>query len=226
MPRCALAGCLALVFAGSMPADEPKPEERLAQLTAVTTKATEALGTITDETTATAARPKLDELAEQRKGLLAAVQAPPAGQAITVPEKVMTAAAKANEELTLAHDRIFAERKPVYKALHGSKLFDQIEQPLEERATATAKMLQNATKAYSAKNRGKMPGQLTDLAVTPAGRTPLVEGGGKALLDPWGAPFQYAVSDDENGNPAAAVWTVSPYSGKKLGSPPPEKKRK
>jgi hypothetical protein len=54
----------------------------------------------------------------------------------------------------------------------------------------------------------------------------LLEGGGKAILDPWGAPFQYQVVNDQNGYPAAAIWTVSPYSGRKLGFPPAEKKEK
>jgi serine/threonine protein kinase len=179
------------------------------------TKAAELLDAVTDEKSATAARPKLDELAAQQVELKAAAGPKP-------PDTVTAA----EQKLSLAHDRVFARAKAAYQVLHGSKLFDAIEKPREKLAETNAKLLSTQTKAYAAKDGGTFPKALKQLVVPADGRTPFVDGGVKALADPWGVPYQYELGKRQTNDnfDTPFVWTISPYTGKVLGEAPPAKK--
>lgn len=224
MFRCLLAACACAVLGlSTAPAADPTPDELIRQYTESLTKAAELLDALNDEKTATDAKPKLDELATRQAELKAAIEKLPPAVRLKTDEKAL---AQADEKLSLAHDRVFAKEKAAYKVLHGSKLFDAIEKPREKQAETQARLLSTHTKAYAAKNRGTFPKELKQLI---EGNVPLAEGGAKALTDPWGFPYRYelgkvVIVPDKPEADATYVWTVSPYTGKKLGYPPPEKK--
>jgi len=115
-------------------------------------------------------------------------------------------------------DRLGSSKdKAAYKVLRETKLFAAMEKEYEDRAAMKARNLITAARGWSAKNDGKLLPKLEDLS------TYLIEGK-KALSDPWGYPYQMVVASDKDGRDRLHIWTVSPYTGKKLGSPPPEEK--
>jgi hypothetical protein len=227
MFRRLLAACACAVLGlTTAPAADPTPDELIRRYAESVTKVTELLDTVKDEKSAADAKPKLDELATRLAESKTAIEKLTPAVQLKMDERALTAA---GQKLSLAHDRVFAKEKAAYKVLHGSKLFDGIEKPRESMAATNAKVLSSASKAYAAKNRGNYPDGLKALIDDSGGKVPLIDGGAKALTDPWGFPYQYELSKVAIGAnkvevDTTFVWTVSPYTGKKLGSPPPEKK--
>jgi hypothetical protein len=214
---------LSLALTPALAAD-PTPEELLKEYAESMTNAAKLLDAVKDEKTAKDAKAKLDEFATKQAELKAALEKLSLAAQQRLSAEAFAPVNQAEQKQSLAHDRVFSKEKAAYKVLHGSKLFDAIEKPREKLAATNAGRLGSAAKAYMVKNRGNPPVALKSLVVKENGRLPLVDGGEKSLIDPWGAPYQYQVVTDEYGNPNPHVWTVSPYSGKKLGNPPPEKK--
>ncbi|MEO2088972.1 MAG: hypothetical protein ABGY75_05675 [Gemmataceae bacterium] len=221
----AACACAVLGLSAAAAAD-PTPDELIRQYTESATTAAELLDAVKDAKSAANAKPKLDELATRQAEVKAVIEKLPQAVRLKMDEKAL---AQAEEKLSLAHDRVLAKERAAYKVLHGSKLFDAIEKPREAQAAASAKMLGTQTMAYSAKYMGKFPTSLKELVAPADKRTPLVDGGMKALFDPWGFPYQYelgkvAIGANKVEVDTTFVWTVSPYTGKKIGNPPPEKK--
>ena len=225
--RRVLIACSLLTLLSAIHAADPTPDEVLSQYAESVTKAAEVLETVTDEKTATDAKPKLDELATKQAELKARIGKLTPDELSKASKTALSAMSESEQKLTVAHDRIFSKAKPAYKVLHGGKQFDLIEKRLEYEAEKNARMLCIQTKSYTAKNRGVFPQNLKALVDKTGGRVPLVDGGEKSLIDPWGAPYQYEsgqITIEKMEVKTTYVWTVSPYSGKKLGTPPPEKK--
>lgn len=95
----------------------------------------------------------------------------------------------------------------------------------EKLALTSARTLENATKQYHLKF-GAAPEKLADLVKPPFGM-PFIEGGEKALLDPWGKPYRYVATPDERGVVRSYVWTERGVGGKAkvIGNKPPVKKQ-
>jgi hypothetical protein len=225
MPRRSLAACVAVAFVSTAPAADPKPEEVVGQLVALRTKVTaqaaELLGGVKDEKTAGDAKPHLDDLGERYAAYKAAVETLLPLHRDKLPKAALDAMAGADDALLREHDRVFSKAKAAYKVLREEGfLIDYLERSMEMRAAESANRFRSLIAAYAAKNRGEYPKELKAVP-------PLVEGGEKALADPWGYPYHFEPGKrtiDKVEVPVHYVWTVSPYSGKKLGHPPPEKK--
>jgi len=115
-------------------------------------------------------------------------------------------------------DRIGSDKKKdAYNVLRETKLFAGLEKEYEGRAKIGAEALMNYAKAYSTRNGGKAPPKLEDLAA-------YSDTGKKAFSDPWGFPYQLINKPGKDGVTHTHIWTVSPYTGKKLGQPPPDEK--
>jgi hypothetical protein len=68
--------------------------------------------------------------------------------------------------------------------------------------------IQKACKEYHLET-GAFPIRLTDLI---GDEKTYIEGGERALIDPWGKPYQYAIINDSNGEAMPVVWTTVPGS--------------
>jgi hypothetical protein len=89
----------------------------------------------------------------------------------------------------------------------------------ELRAHNGAKLLEQAVKTYYLLH-GKWPAQANDVVAH-------LEDGKKALLSPWGIPYQYILRI-EDGRVVPYVWTEREVDGKAkiYGKKPPEEKKK
>ena len=180
-------------------------------------KLADLLAAVTDEKTAAEVKPKLDNLFDEgraaRTQVFTTLAAPngtdeqAAATLTRLTERLTAASGKVGKEF----DRIARDHKTAYKTLRDAKLFAELEKDREEKAVKQARELVDSVRVYR-QNGGKQVVNLSDLTSDP-------EVAKKYLLDPWGFPFQY-----QPGEKRAYVWTVSPYSGQKLGSPPPEEK--
>jgi alanyl-tRNA synthetase len=180
-------------------------------------KLADTLADVTDEKNAAAAKPKvenfLDEAKSARERLFRRLAELDDEAAVAAVVKQMgERVAEANGKTARQFDRLAADHKLAYKLLRDTKLFVAMEKERDAAATRRAKDLIDSVRIYAALNGGKRPKQLADIAKTP-------EDAKKYLLDPWGYPFQY-----QAGEKHAHVWTISPYTGEKLGSPPPDAK--
>lgn len=176
------------------------------------------LARVNDEKSATDAKPKIDDLSAESRDARGQVFAALA-TADAPDEKVAAALGKLTERATAAadrigreFDRIAADHKPAFKVLNDTKLFAELMSAREAKAAEQARELVGSVRVFSQMNNGKRVTNLSDIAPTP-------EAAKKYLLDPWGFPFQYRADEKR-----VYVWTVSPYSGKNLGSPPPDEK--
>lgn len=176
----------------------------------------DTLATVTDEKSAADAKPKIDDLFAEGRDARGQVFAALA-TADAPDEKVAAALGKLTERATAAadrigreFDRIAADHKAAFKVLSETKLFTELAAAREAKAAEQARELVGSVRVYSQMNNGKRVANLSDIAPTP-------EAAKKYLLDPWGFPFQYKADEKR-----IYVWTVSPYSGKTLGSPPPD----
>ena len=101
---------------------------------------------------------------------------------------------------------------------------DPIEEGREKRAALDARTLTVAAKAYRIKH-DKWPEKLADLTKGTKDEPAYVAGGEKALLDPWGKPYKFAIAEDEKGQEQVYVWSERVVT-KVYGTKPPEKKAK
>jgi hypothetical protein len=200
------------------PATEKLDAGALSRSLVETTKAAvEVLNSVKDRASAEKAKPRLEELNARLGELEKQYAARPRGERIKAPEWTGERKEQA-EALTLAHDRVFARHKEAYKVLAGIGLFKRIEGSLEDQAMLQAQNIQKACMAYYVKHRGVYPSSLMLVVVKDpdTGSPPLLDGGGKAIIDPWGAPYQFEVRADEKGLKRLHVWATSPYGdGKK-----------
>lgn len=214
----------ALLFAALTPAADPKPDATAAgnQYFVALQKTAELLANVKDEATATEFKPKIENLHEEardarRQLFLALAEVDGRDGELAESMGVMWKNVKQiNDTITAEFDRIGTNQKAAYKVLRETTLFAGLEKEFEAKAVGKANTLSISAKVYSTKNDGKAP-KLEDLAR-------YLEEGQKALTDPWGFPYQLVTKADEKGIERTFVWTVSPYSGEKLGSPPPDGK--
>lgn len=76
-------------------------------------------------------------------------------------------------------------------------------------------VLEKACKSYMLKSNGVPPGSLQEIVVPQNGKNPLVDGGERALMDPWGQPYQYnRDAVDAYNNPDPRVTTQ--YKGQTI----------
>lgn len=212
-------------FAALATAADPKSEANEAshKYQAALNKTAELLAKVKDETTAAEAKAKLDTLHDEardaRKRMFKAFSEMdvPDGQLTEVLEVLPKGMRMINGILTAEFDRIGSNQKAAYKVLRETKLFAGLEKEYEGRAKAGASVLQTFAKTYSTRNDGNPPPNLEVLAV-------YSETGKKALSDPWGFPYQMVSKPGKGGFMQTHIWTVSPYTGTKLGNPPPEEK--
>lgn len=100
----------------------------------------------------------------------------------------------------------------------GVYVFGYLEDAKIDTARQNITMIEKQCKAYAAKNGGIPPTQLSELTNPSDGKSPLLDGGVNALLDPWGNQYQYDYSNtDQNGYPDPIVYTVSPRGAKLYG---------
>lgn len=210
------------LFASVAPAADPKPEESSRKYLDSLQKTAELLAKVKDETTAAELKPKIENLYEE--GREARQMMFKAMAEVDIPDSTLAhffehfpkVVKPTSDSITAEFDRIGTKQKAAYKVLRETKLFAGLEKEFEERAVGKAKTLIISAKSYSTRNDGKAP-KLEDLAK-------YAEEGQKALTDPWGSPYQLVLKAEKDGIARTYVWTVSPYTGKKLGSPPPEEK--
>lgn len=83
----------------------------------------------------------------------------------------------------------------------------------EDDARAKAEQLVTYAKTWSTRHDGKHIEELSVLVL-------YAEDGGRALVDPWGQPYQFRyVSDEQSERERIVIWTVNPKTGQKLGTP-------
>jgi hypothetical protein len=219
---------LLFAFAPLVLAADPKPDpahvETWNTYAAAMQKTCELLAAVKDEKTAVDAKPKLDKLHEEareaRRKLFNSIAEldMPEPQIAELFEGLRRAFRDVGDRLQAEFDRIGSTKdKAAYKALRETKLFTAMEKEYEDRAVRKAGTLRAVANTWSAKNEGKVPPKLEDL-------TEFLTEGKKGLMDPWGYPYQMVVAADKEGRKRLHIWTVSPYTGKKLGTPPPEVK--
>jgi hypothetical protein len=216
-----------LVLAILVPADELDLLPALRSAIETTKAAAELLGGVKDAASAENAKPKLDEYAKQLEKLEKVLKPQLGGNISLAEAKLAKEYAKANDELAVAHDRIFAKQKPVYKLLAPTDLFKHVERSLEDRAALQCQNIQKAAMAWTTK-AGDYPLSLGVLVVRDpvTGTLPFLEGGEKAIRDPWGKPIEFKVVEDDTGFPRFYVFTTSPYGkGGKLIQWPRETKK-
>lgn len=187
-------------------------------LVETTKAAVEVLNGVKDEASAEKAKPRLEELNARLGHLEKQYAALRRGERIKAPEWTDERKKQA-EALSQAHDRVFARHKDAYKVLAGTDLFRRVEGALEDRALLQAQDIHKASLAYYTKTAGVYPDALAALVVKNpiTGTPPLLEGGVKAIIDPWGAPYQFKVRVGEKGIERLHIWTISPYGdGKKI----------
>lgn len=194
------------------------------QYAAALQKTAALLAKVKDEATAEEARPKLDKLHEEardaRRDLfkaLAEVDVRDDGELVDSMVVMWKNVRQVYDPIVAEFDRIGSDKnKAVYKVLRETKLFAALEKEYENRARNGAEMLMIYARTYSVRNDGKAF-KLEDLAT-------YSETGKKALTDPWGFPYQLLAKPGKGGVNSTHIWTVSPYTGKKLGNPPPDEK--
>jgi hypothetical protein len=89
-------------------------------------------------------------------------------------------------------------------------------------ARITVRNLDIAAKVYYVKN-GFVLAKLEDLVNGANGQKPYIEGGEKALLDPWGKQYQYDSNGPKNDGKTPDIWTETPDK-KVIGNWPEGKK--
>lgn len=214
---------LALLFiAGLAPAADPKPEESSRKYLDSLQKTAELLAKVKDEATATELKPRIENLYEE--GREARRQMFKALAELDIPDSTLAhffehfpkIVKQASDGITAEFDRIGNNQKAAYKVLRTTKLFAGLEKEYEEKAQVGASFLITVARTYTTRN--------PDKALTPDALAAISETGKKALIDPWGFPYQLVTKADNKGVTRTYVWTVSPYTGKKLGTPPPDDK--
>lgn len=185
-------------------------------------KTAKLLAEVKDEKTAAEAKPKIDNFQEEardaRRQLFLAL-AEVEGKDGELADSMVVFwknVRQFHDTITAEFDRIGNNHKAAYKVLRETKLFTELEREYDGRAAFGAQVLTNCARTFITRSPDKMP-QLADLAV-------YADRGQKALTDPWGFPYQMVTKPGKDGVSRTYVWTVSPYSGKKLGNPPPEEK--
>lgn len=213
----------ALALSAPSAADED-PTDALFRSTLDNLKQTdEVLRGVTDRATAEKAKPKLEDLHASFEKQFKQFNARPKEEARKVLDQNRKEWDKQKEAVTLAHDRVFSKHKDAYKVLADTGLFRRVEGWLEDDANLKAQNIQKACLSYYARG-GQWPTSLTVLVEKVGGVGPFLVDGKKAILDPWGAPFQFQIVALENGNERIVIWTHSPYGeGKKLVWPPEKK---
>lgn len=205
-------------------AADPKPDPTKAgnEYGVALQKTAALLAKVKDEATAAEAKPQLDKLHEEareaRRQLFKALAE------ADVPDLELAGsmavfwknAGQCGDTITAEFDRIGGNHKAAYKVLRETKVFAALEKEYEGKAAIKANDLLNSARAFSARNDGKVP-KLEELAA-------YSESGKKALMDPWGFPYQLVTAVGKDGRSRLHIWTVSPYTGKKLGTPPPDDK--
>lgn len=193
-------------------ADEPDLVPTLRSAIETSKAATELVTGIKDANSAEKAKPKLDEYGKQLAKVEKLLDHRTARKPTAAETKLAKEYAKSLEELVLAHDRIFAKQKPIYKLVESTDLFKHVESSLESQAALQCQNIYKASLAYVAK-AGEFPESLEVLVVRDpnTGTLPMLEGGQKAIRTPWGKPFEFKVEDDAVGIPRLRVWTISPY---------------
>ncbi len=188
-------------------------------------KTAEVLKNVTDDTTAADAKPKLDNLHEEardaRKQMFKALSELdiPDGEFAGLLERMPKILRQIDGDIVAEFDRIGGNKKSAYKLLRETKLFAGLEKGYEEKATMGALMLEQAARSFTLRSGGKAPPKPDDLAA-------YLDTGKKALTDPWGFPYQLLTKPAKDNTTRTYCWTVSPYTGKKLGTPPPDEKDK
>lgn len=93
----------------------------------------------------------------------------------------------------------------------GVYVFGYLEDAKIDTARNNITMLEKQCLAYATKNGGIPPASLSELVAPTNGKSPLIDGGPNALLDPWGQQYQYDASNyNANGDPDPLVYTVTP----------------
>jgi hypothetical protein len=210
--------------AALLPAADPKPDATKAgdQYFTALQKSAELMTKVKDEATATEAKAKLDnwhdEAREARRQFFKALAEVDGrdGELAESMGVVWKNVKQVNDTITNEFDRIGTNQKAAYKVLRDTKLFAELEKEYEGKAASRANNLMTYAKTHSTRNDGKAP-KLEDLAK-------YADEGQKALTDPWGFPYQMVTKPGKEGYTRTFVWTVSPYTGKKLGTPPPDEK--
>lgn len=84
----------------------------------------------------------------------------------------------------------------------------------ESAAIVKAEQLQTCAKSYLSKHDGEKVDSLDPLVA-------YADDGERALLDPWGRPYQFAyVTDPGTQKDQLVIWTVVPKTGRVIAAPP------
>lgn len=214
---------LLLVAPFALAADpKPDPQKAADKYAGALQKTAALLAKVTDEASAAEAKPKLDDLhdeaREARKQMFRAIAEVDSSdrEMAAVMGDLAKGVRTLTEAITTEVDRIAGNHKAAYKILRESKQFAALEKEYEVRAAVKADTLMTCAKSWMVRNDSRVP-KLEDLAA-------LAEEGKKATTDPWGFPYQLVLKADKDGRTRLYIWTVNPFSGKKLGTPPPDEK--
>lgn len=212
-----------LLSATSVPlhAADPIPRLDTYPLIAVTRE----LRQVTDEASAVETKAKLDTCWRQHREamrvILTRCETLPTAQQTAVMASTAQFLAERDPLLRAEHDRIFSTQKAAYAVLKETPLFRSIEEGMEREAMSRIEAIRNAIMASRLRPKMKRVAPLASLKEI----ANLLQAGEKGLLDPWGSPYQYEPHTDPTAPVSQLhIWTVSPYSGKKLGNPPADEK--
>jgi len=95
----------------------------------------------------------------------------------------------------------------ILAAVAGIYVFGYLADAKVDTAQQTIAMFETQCKAYMAKNGGDPPQTLMELVQPTNGKSPLVDGGPTALINPWGGQYVMEIGQDNYGNPDPIVYT-------------------
>lgn len=124
-----------------------------------------------------------------------------------VPSRLQTAQRR-RDAFTLMEILVVVAIIVVLAGIATVSVFRYLEESRISTARSSCASLANMAKSYIL-NSGSPPNSLQDLLNPPDGRQRYVESP-DMLVDPWGQPYQLAVTEDSTGNPEVEVYTQRP----------------
>jgi hypothetical protein len=172
--------------------------------------ATDAMGSVVDEQTAVSARSKVAESEIRIK------QFDEKKESWTAEEKKWARDVYALKlliqkgELDVTHDRLLRANEKLYGLVGDVEKFRKYRETQLARTRTMALEIQKACKAYFISTE-EYPKKLNELIVADGGK-PYLDGGMKAILDPWGNEFKLILEEDaQSGEIIPVIATKNPY---------------
>jgi hypothetical protein len=172
--------------------------------------AEDALGAVKDKKSAEAAKSKLAEAEKRIKQFDGKKEARTEEEKNWVRDVYASKLILQKGELDVAHDRLLRANEVLYGLVGDAETFRKYQETQLARTRKMAREIQTACKAYYLSTED-YPKKLNELIGADGGK-PYLEGGKKAILDPWGKEFNLTLEEDEQtGERIPVISTKSPY---------------